>query len=47
MRALEEKSGVKAPAALASLENATVRFDDVMDAADMPAYVEGKCGELL
>lgn len=47
MRTLETASGVTAPAALAALETAPVRFDDVLDVADMPAYVEGKCGELL
>lgn len=47
MRALEAASNTAAPAALAALENAVVRFEDVMEAADMPAYVEGKCGDLL
>lgn len=35
------------PAALSALEAASVRFDDVMSADDMSAYVEKKCGELL
>lgn len=47
MRALEEKSGVAAPKALSALEGAQVRFEDVIEAGDMPAYVERKCGELL
>ncbi|MDO4443545.1 MAG: threonine synthase [Slackia sp.] len=47
MRALEAASGTAAPAALAQLESADVRFDDVMDANDMANYVERKCGELL
>lgn len=47
MRALEAASGTHAPAALATLETAAVRFDDVMDSDDMASYVERKCGELL
>lgn len=47
MRELEEKSGTRAPEALAALENADVRFGDVLEAADMAEYVERKCGELL
>lgn len=47
MRELESASKTKAPEALAALENATVRFDDVMDADEMPLYVERKCGDLL
>lgn len=47
MRELEAKSGTRAPQALAALEDATVRFDDVMDANEMSSYVERKCGELL
>lgn len=47
MRTLEDASKVAAPTALAALDGATVRFDDVIEADAMPAYVEGKCGELL
>ncbi len=47
MRELEVVSGTKAPAALAALEGATERFGDVIAVADMPAYVESKCGDLL
>ncbi len=47
MRELEVASGTKAPAALAALEGATERFGDVIAVADMPAYVESKCGGLL
>ena len=47
MRTLEAASGVAAPAALAQLETAEVRFEDVLNVTDMPAYVEGKCEELL
>ncbi|MDO5042639.1 MAG: threonine synthase [Slackia sp.] len=47
MRELESASKTEAPEALAALENATVRFDDVMDADEMPLYVERKCGDLL
>ena len=47
MRALAQASGVEPPAALAALEGAPVRFDDVMDPQDMASYVERKCGELL
>ena len=47
MRALEAASKTHAPAALSALEAASVRFDDVMSADDMSAYVEKKCGELL
>lgn len=47
MRELEDASKTKAPGALATLEGATVRFDDVMDVDEMSAYVERKCGELL
>lgn len=36
-----------APAALANLEGAEVRFDDVLDASHMIDYVERKTGELL
>lgn len=46
MRELEEASGTKAPAALAALEGAAERFNDVISVTDMPAYVESKCGEL-
>ncbi|MFR5000328.1 MAG: threonine synthase [Slackia sp.] len=47
MRALEKASGTHAPAALAALEAAQVRFDDTMEADGMADYVERKCGELL
>ena len=47
MRELESASGVLAPAALSALQGATERFSDVIEASDMPAYVERKCGELL
>ena len=53
MRALEAAqahagaSPYAAPAALASLEHAQLRFDDVLDACDMATYVEQKSGELL
>ncbi|MDO4589942.1 MAG: threonine synthase [Slackia sp.] len=47
MRVLEAASGRKAPAALCGLENAEERFCDVMEAKDMAAYVEAKCGDLL
>ena len=47
MRALEIASKTRAPEALSALENASVRFEDVMNADDMSAYVEKKCGELL
>ncbi len=47
MRELEAASATKAPAPLAALENATERFGDVISVADMPAYVEAKCGDLL
>lgn len=47
MRTLVAASGVTAPAALAALETAQERFNDVLDVNDMPAYVEEKCGELL
>ena len=47
MRTLEAASKTHAPAALSALEAASVRFEDVMNADDMSAYVEEKCGELL
>ena len=53
MRALEKAqahtgtSPHTAPAALASLEHAQVRFSDVLDVCDMTTYVEQKSGELL
>ena len=53
MRALEAAQAhggalpCTAPAALASLEHAQVRFNDVLDVRDMSAYVEQKSGELL
>ena len=37
----------EAPAALAELEGAPVRFTDVLDASQMIDYVERKTGELL
>lgn len=47
MHRLEAASGTHAPAPLAALESVPVRFADVLDVEDMPAYVEEKCGELL
>lgn len=54
MHALEEEAAriglaafEAAPAALASLEGAEVRFNDVLDASHMIDYVERKTGELL
>ncbi len=55
MRALEAaqaKTGApasapKAPKALAALENTPVRFNEVLEASDMAAYVERKSGEIL
>lgn len=40
MRVLENATGTKAPAQLAELEHKPVRFTDVVDVADMGAYVE-------
>ena len=47
MARLEQAWNVAAPQALSGLKDAPVRFTDVHDACDMPAYVEAKCGELL
>ena len=47
LRRLEAASGLTAPAALAGLETADVRFEDVIDAGEMPAFVEAKCEALL
>ncbi|ACV22626.1 threonine synthase [Slackia heliotrinireducens] len=47
LRELEKQTGLAAPAALAALESADVRFEDVIAKDEMPAFVEAKCGELL
>ena len=41
---LQEKSGMKIPAALAELKTKTVRFRDVVSGDEMPAYVREKLG---
>ncbi|HIU04166.1 MAG TPA: threonine synthase [Candidatus Coprousia avicola] len=46
MRALEEATGTTAPAQLAALEAAAVRFADVVDVPGMGAYVESAAQRL-
>ncbi|MBQ2751289.1 MAG: threonine synthase, partial [Oscillospiraceae bacterium] len=39
VKALEEATGLEAPESLANIKNKKVRFDKVIDPADMPAEI--------